>query len=509
MANDASLGADLTGSISVRDLVELPYLKAKVLAGTDGLDRRVSWAHVSDSTEPWNWLEPGDLVLTCGLIVPEAADEQARFVERMAAAGLSGIVVSTDERCPPLTPQMYEAADRLAFPLLLGDYGVAFATYGRVVAAANERGENRSLSQIMRVHSEVMAGLVEQRTGTQLIDGLSRVLRCDLHAVDPETWEPLIAGSDAKPGWKAAYEEELHKRAGKAPFVMRLVLDDRTALAMSIPTERPACLIAIPEEDPEPRLAVLQQVAAACAVEIGRVDASVERERRAGAGLLNDALSGQLEASALDALLQARGLENGLLAFAVDGHSAAIDRLAHSWVVHRIPFLLGSIAQVNVGVIRSEHVLELAERAPTERWRAGVSDLFSGAVGISDAIRQARWALETVSADGSALAMYGDGNPSFLPRTLAECQSAADRILGSLIAYDREHDADLVRTLQTYLDCDRSPTQASKVLFVHAQTVNYRLARIQELTGRSMRSTADVSELWFALRALTLGQTTG
>jgi purine catabolism regulator len=509
MTEDLVLDAHPTGSISVRDLVELPYLQATVLAGEAGLDRRVSWAHVSDSTEPWNWLEPGDLVLTCGLIVPPEGEAQAIFIEELAAAGLSGLVVSEDERCPPLSEQMYEAANRLKFPLLMGGYGVAFAQYGRIVAAANERGENRSLSQITRLHGEVMASLLEQRAGSDFLDGLSRVVRCTLRVVDPELWEPLITGYDAPDQrWKAAFEAELQKRSGHAPFVMRLVVGDEIGLTMPIPTERPACLIAVPDADPPPRLAVLQQVAAACALEIGRVDASVERSRRSGTGLLNDALNGRLEASALDALLQERGLEGALSAIAIDGPAPAVDRLARSWVIRRVPFVLGSFAAVCIGVIRSGDVEELAERTQLERWRAGVSDSFSGSIGVSDAIRQARWALETVNPGGSALARYGAGSPSFLPRTIAECRAAADRYLGPLVAYDREHDSDLVKTLQTYLNCDRSPSQASKLLFVHTQTVNYRLARIQELTGRSMRSTSDVSELWFALRALTLGQTT-
>jgi purine catabolism regulator len=33
------------------------------------------------------------------------------------------------------------------------------------------------------------------------------------------------------------------------------------------------------------------------------------------------------------------------------------------------------------------------------------------------------------------------------------------------------------------------------------------MARIQELTGRSLRSTPDISEFWFALRALALSKT--
>lgn len=240
VSDDAGLDADLSGAISVRDLVELPYLQATVLAGEGGLDRRVSWAHVSDSTEPWNWLEPGDLVLTCGLIVPRASAAQATFVERMAGAGLSGIVLSEeDERCPPLSEPMRAAADRLAFPLLTVGFGVGFAQYGRVVAAANERSENQTLSQIVRVHDEVMAGLVDERGGGELLDGLRRVIRCTLHVVDPEVWEPLIAGCDAPArSWKTAYDGELRKRSGKAPFVMRLLVGDRTALTMPIPDRK-------------------------------------------------------------------------------------------------------------------------------------------------------------------------------------------------------------------------------------------------------------------------------
>ncbi|MBS1881576.1 MAG: PucR family transcriptional regulator [Actinobacteria bacterium] len=509
-ATDGALDADLTGNITVRDLSELPYLQATVLAGANGLDRSVTWAHVTDALDPWNWLDPGDLVLTSGLIVPPEAEAQATFIERLAEAGLSGIVVSEDERCPPLSKRMLEAADRLAFPVLMGGFGVAFAQYGRVVAAANQRSENGSLSQITRVHSEVMAGLLEQRSGPELLDGLSRVIRCSLHVVDPETWEPLVIGSDPPDqSWREAYHAELNKRSGKAPFIMHLIVGEETALTMPIPTERSACVIAFPETDPAPRLAVLQQVAAACALEIGRIDASVERDRRSGAALLNDALDGRLETSALDALLPARGLDGELSAFAVDGRTAAIDSLARGWVIHNIPFLLGAIGRISVGVIRSGDLAELSERTRIEGWRAGVSDSFSGSVGITDAIRQARWALETVSPDGTGLSMYGDGNPSFLPRTLAECEATVDRILGPLIAWDRERETDLVKTLQAYLECDRSPSQASKILFVHTQTVNYRLARIQELTGRSMHATGDVSELWFALRALSLSQASG
>ncbi len=136
--------------------------------------------------------------------------------------------------------------------------------------------------------------------------------------------------------------------------------------------------------------------------------------------------------------------------------------------------------------------------------RAGASEPFAAVTALPDASQQARWALETVPAGTGGVASYGAGGHTFLPRTLLESRHVVDRILGPLMAYDAEHGSDLIATLRTYLECDRSPRQAAALLHVHHQTVNYRVSRIQELTGRSLRSTADLTELWFALRALAV-----
>jgi purine catabolism regulator len=37
---------------------------------------------------------------------------------------------------------------------------------------------------------------------------------------------------------------------------------------------------------------------------------------------------------------------------------------------------------------------------------------------------------------------------------------------------------------------------------VHKQTLVYRMHRVEELTGRDLRDTADVVQFWLALRAL-------
>lgn len=62
----------------------------------------------------------------------------------------------------------------------------------------------------------------------------------------------------------------------------------------------------------------------------------------------------------------------------------------------------------------------------------------------------------------------------------------------------------LVETVSTYLDCGRSLELASRLMFVHANTVRYRLKKVSELTGWNVLTTRDahVLETAFALGRL-------
>jgi purine catabolism regulator len=99
---------------------------------------------------------------------------------------------------------------------------------------------------------------------------------------------------------------------------------------------------------------------------------------------------------------------------------------------------------------------------------------------------------------------YGTNDRPFMPRTVAEAAAIVDRILGPLIEYDREHNADLVHSLEQFLRANRSWQRAAEPLFVHKQTLVYRMKRVEELTGRRLDDTGDVAELWLALQTLEI-----
>jgi DNA-binding PucR family transcriptional regulator len=89
-------------------------------------------------------------------------------------------------------------------------------------------------------------------------------------------------------------------------------------------------------------------------------------------------------------------------------------------------------------------------------------------------------------------------------RVLVGDTGARERLIA--IAYDPivRAGGSLQETVATFLDCGRSLELSARTMFVHANTVRYRLKKVSELTGWDVLSTRDahVLETAFALGRL-------
>lgn len=74
------------------------------------------------------------------------------------------------------------------------------------------------------------------------------------------------------------------------------------------------------------------------------------------------------------------------------------------------------------------------------------------------------------------------------------------RLLDPLHAYDDVHGADLVRTLETFLQHSGSWTRCAEQLHLHVNSVRYRIQRVQDLTGRDLSRLEDRVDFFLALR---------
>jgi DNA-binding PucR family transcriptional regulator len=75
-----------------------------------------------------------------------------------------------------------------------------------------------------------------------------------------------------------------------------------------------------------------------------------------------------------------------------------------------------------------------------------------------------------------------------------------ERLLGPLLVYDEQHRAELLSTLREFLDCSGSWNACAAKMYVHVNTVRYRIRRIEELTGRDLSSLDDRVDFFLALR---------
>lgn len=133
----------------------------------------------------------------------------------------------------------------------------------------------------------------------------------------------------------------------------------------------------------------------------------------------------------------------------------------------------------------------------------GVSGLFQHLRETPEAVHGARIALTALTHAGSRVVQY-DTTPlaMLVSASPAEAKRVAGTVFGQLLALKRHESVVLIRTLRTWCENDGSPDRTAELLHCHANTVRYRLRRIESLTERSLRNPQDLAEIVTALNAL-------
>ncbi|MEV0697177.1 PucR family transcriptional regulator ligand-binding domain-containing protein [Saccharopolyspora sp. NPDC050389] len=121
-------------ALRMADVLGLPGLDLRLLAGSGGLHREVRWAHVIELTDPVPWLRGGELVLTVGLGLPEDPEGQRAYVRRLADAGCAGLGFPPGEIRTELPPAVLRAADECDFPVVAAIESTPFIAITEAVA---------------------------------------------------------------------------------------------------------------------------------------------------------------------------------------------------------------------------------------------------------------------------------------------------------------------------------------------------------------------------------------
>jgi purine catabolism regulator len=287
---------------------------------------------------------------------------------------------------------------------------------------------------------------------------------------------------------------------------------------------------------------ILQQAATVVALELMRQRAMRDTERRLAGDVLAETLTGGLAESEVESRLRPFGVgaDAAVLVFAPatalfangsaddkaaaasgwvgpDSAEAELDRFLRDAGIGALVAIRDRLlcAVVDAGGDDFDGE-ELARRARSAMSANGSEPLRAAAsraapVGtLRRTFHEARCALEAVAmANGSApdVGSYRDLGAFQLLLSLHDDEALrlyCDSVLGPLENGGGEYGDELIRSLEAFIEQNGQWEKAARQLYCHRHTLRYRIRRVEELTGRDLKSARDRIEFWLALRAREL-----
>jgi hypothetical protein len=134
------------------------------------------------------------------------------------------------------------------------------------------------------------------------------------------------------------------------------------------------------------------------------------------------------------------------------------------------------------------------------RLAMGISTVSAGTAQIPQAYQEARAVLDFVPEEGGVAALPRITPFQYLALKADDtARHLVDPRITALLAEDRARGGVLTATIRTFAAADLNLRAAAERLQIHPNTAQYRLRRIQERTGRSLRSINDLVELLVAI----------
>jgi|1185.fasta_scaffold02853_1 sugar diacid utilization regulator len=148
----------------------------------------------------------------------------------------------------------------------------------------------------------------------------------------------------------------------------------------------------------------------------------------------------------------------------------------------------------------------LARALEEERVSVGISGRADGLPAIEAMYSEASEALESATAAGifGRAVVFDDVLIDHITRSSRHRGRILEATLEPLARYDAERQGDLVATLRAYVESGFNLTRSAETLCVHPNTVQYRLRRIKDLTGRNPFDPDDLLLLHLGLKVTEL-----
>lgn len=513
---------------TLSELLKLPIFKdARILCG-EGMDLPVSSVFLSEIPDYYNWVAPGELVITNCYALYNSPDLLREFVPRLFGLGVAGACVKPDRFLGGMVPEdMISAAQELGFPLVELPAGIRFSDITKAVSDELLRRQTTALRTSLAVGElltrtitegaslDEIAVTVQEITGRSvlILDAINHRQSVALTNADAEQYPQLEA---------ASFFEEIMRSA--EPHEMATA--DNSFGTLYLFGEK---------HEPELQPELLRQILLAIPLEISRFHSVHESDKRGFSEfffhLLSDSVMDDTAEQAradsfgfrlsdrhillslrmretttgnLHAMLFYRTVFFRALREIVGGaveNVRYMDRGGDTLVLLSSPDGVSPLSELpqqlcdKLSLFLMENT-ELSIAVGCSRPHTGISGLISCNKEANLALRAAE------SRQKSKVLRFDDlGILSLLYANDPdkEIKEFVKDTLKDLIYPSLTRGTELLETLESYFRCLGNQRKMAEELYVHYNTVAYRLKQIQEITEKEFTNSEDRMSLELAL----------
>lgn len=171
--------------LTVRDMLQLPVMEhSKLISGEQGLDRIVQYIDIWEVPDIGNWLREGEMVLTTGYSTRNNPSLLAVMIERLAQVNGAGVAIKPERFIPHIPQEMIDKSNLYHVPIIQLPIGMAYIdiTYNVMEQILNRQAVLLKRSEEV---NKALTGLVLNNRGIQVVaDNVSELIDSPIWIVD-------------------------------------------------------------------------------------------------------------------------------------------------------------------------------------------------------------------------------------------------------------------------------------------------------------------------------------
>ncbi|WP_193224507.1 PucR family transcriptional regulator [Bacillus sp. B1-b2] len=483
--------------ISVNDLLKLPVLKeAKVISGKEGLNRTIQFVDIMEVPDIDGWLREGELLLTTAYSIRHDLSLLTKLVQNLEKANAAALAIKPERYLHEMPEETIKFSNNYHFPIIQLPKDVPYID---ITNAVMEQIINKQATMLKRSEGiyKKLTTLVLENSGIQTVaDNVSSMMEAPIIVLDTDGNEVVCSPRNTEielctnvRSWEITVDKE---KVGKF-LIAKDYLDEMDKVC-------------------------IEQARLVFALEFMRRKTAVDTKNNLRGDFMEELLSGiflpqeevvskgkQLGLNPDDfwgiIVIESKEIieEDSPLFLVANKILEKIQSLNNSKIVLKKQGnrLIGLSSVPSQQLVVKEWILE-AFRPIKDRF----PETFIGVGGrallweIHLSYLEARNAIKIGSNLNKKLGIYFYEDVEMFKILLDNTDSMSidaiiDRKIGKLIQYDKENGSDLVKTLFYYLSSNGSLKETASLLYIHRNSVNYRMERIREIADISLEDFQD------------------